>query len=128
VAPRGFSERPGWAYSCGYDGMRLPAVWVRTRVRGTQGRTTFTEQTPGHGRSGGALFDAETGYLIGVVQGYTLERPPVGLYASLGSVHAFLDRHGYGHVAGGRSGPPPPAGPGVHVPRVDPAPARPGLL
>src|SRR5262245_36106411 len=31
VAPRGFKGPLGWSYSCGYDGMRLPAVWTRTR-------------------------------------------------------------------------------------------------
>jgi hypothetical protein len=126
VAPRGFAGS-GWAYSCGYDGMRQPATRVLTRVRGTQGPTTFTEQTPWHGRSGGALFDAETGYLVGVVQGYTVERHPVGLYASLASVHAFLDRHGYGRAPGGsaKGNPPLPAGPGASGRGDVPAPARP---
>jgi hypothetical protein len=128
VAPRGFNEPVTWAYSCGYDGMRLPAVWARTRIHGSQGLTTFTQQPPGHGRSGGALFDTRTGQLVGVVQGYTLERPPVGLYASLASIHAFLDRSGFGRVVGDvepRGGPPMTAGPGVSGRRDDPAPARP---
>ncbi|HMC64351.1 MAG TPA: serine protease [Gemmataceae bacterium] len=128
VAPRGFNGPLTWAYSCGYDGMQLPAVWARTRIRGSQGQTTFTEQTPGHGRSGGALFDAGTGYLVGVVQGYTLERPPVGLYASLTSIHAFLDRNGFGRVLGDaepRGSLPEAAGPGASGRRDDPAPARP---
>ena len=128
VAPRGFNEPVTWAYSCGYDGMRLPAVWARTRIHGSQGLTTFTQQPPGHGRSGGALFDTRTGQLVGVVQGYTLERPPVGLYASLASIHAFLDRSGFGRVVGDvepRGGPPMTAGPGASGRRDDPAPARP---
>src|SRR5262249_11371472 len=83
VAGRGAPGLPAWAYSCGYDGMRLPAAWALTRVRGGDGPTTFTEQRPEHGRSGGALFDARTGQLVGVVQGYTLTRTPVGVYASL---------------------------------------------
>ena len=102
VAPRRSSAAPVWAYSCGYDGMKLPATRVLTRVRESQGQTTFTEKIPGHGRSGGALLDADTGCLIGVVQGYTVERPPIGLYASLGSIHAFLERNGYGRVLGMR--------------------------
>ena len=108
--------------------MRLPAVWARTRTRGSQGLTTFTEQTPGHGRSGGGLFDARTGCLVGVVQGYTLERPPVGLYASLSSIHEFLDRHGFGRVLGNlepRGGPSDAAGSGPSGLRGGPDPARP---
>src|SRR5262249_48803493 len=78
VAPRGFKVAKGSASSCGYDGMRLPAACVLTRVLGSAHGTTFTEKLPGHGRSGGALLEAKTGYLIGIVQGYTVEKPAVG--------------------------------------------------
>jgi len=124
VAPRGGGP-VGRAWSVGYDGMRLPAVCVPTRLRGGDGATTFTHETPRPGRSGGALLDG-TGRLIGVVQGYTLERPSVGLYVSLGRVHAFLGSHGYGRLidAGARREALPPAGPGAGAPAM-PVPARP---
>lgn len=130
VAPKA-SAASSWAYSCGYDGMKLPATQALTRVRDSQGQTTFTEKIPGHGRSGGALFDADSGQLIGVVQGYTVERPSIGIYASLGSIHTFLERNGYGRVlapaaapASGenqRSRPFPPAG--LTTPDFCPAPS-----
>jgi hypothetical protein len=127
LAPRG--TRTVTAYSCGYDAMRLPAVCQFTRVLDSKGPTTVTERAPGHGRSGGALFDADSGCLVGVVQGYTVERRPVGLYASLDGIHTFLTRHGYGRVlgdtAGSASSPSPAAGPGAGGRPPAPAPARP---
>ncbi len=71
VAKEGF--RPGKnLWSCGYDEMRWPITKKRATILFSQGTTTYTEERPWHGRSGGGLSDGDARLLIGVVQGYEL--------------------------------------------------------
>lgn len=93
VAPPGY--RPSSAVlSIGYDGMRWPPQQRTATLLGTNGRTTYTRETPWHGRSGGALLDRQSGYLIGVVQGYEVGGQRRGMYVSHQTVLTFLGRPG----------------------------------
>jgi hypothetical protein len=95
VAPAGFV--PGHnLLSVGYDGMRLPATRDPVTLLFSTATTTFTRQRPGHGRSGGALLDLDSGYLIGVVQGYEIEGQRRGLYVSHAAILRFLARQRIG--------------------------------
>jgi hypothetical protein len=78
--------------SVGYDEMRTPATVKTATITRTMGKLTFTQEKPWHGRSGGALLDAETGYLIGVVQGYELLPGGRGIYSSHQAIIKFLRR------------------------------------
>jgi hypothetical protein len=106
VAPVGPPDmRPGACWSVGYDDMRLPARVRPARVAGSAGRwgeITLTYERPWHGRSGGALIDQGTGYLVGVVSAYEgpsnrAERHPPfhGVYVSHRAILRFLRHHGY---------------------------------
>jgi hypothetical protein len=97
IAPAG--HRPARLISAGYDEMHWPATVKAAHSVGGDARHTYTRERPWHGRSGGGLIDAESGYLVGVVSGYT--GPPahvevypgqVGIYVSHESVLAFIGR------------------------------------
>jgi hypothetical protein len=89
VAPAG--HVPGaHVLSIGYDEMRWPAQQAPATLLGTAGATTYTRERPVPGRSGGALLDADRGWLIGVVQGYETTGPRRGMYVSHAAVLRFL--------------------------------------
>jgi len=101
VAPAG--HQPRLAISAGYDDMTWPATVRLATILRTGARDTMTRERPWHGRSGGGLIDAETGYLIGVVSGYTgpKNRQEVypgstGVYVSHEAVLRFLQKHASG--------------------------------
>lgn len=108
VAPAG--HRPGRVVSAGYDDMIWPATVRTAHITGSNGLVTYTRERPWHGRSGGGLLDAEKGYLIGVVSGYTgpsardkasfAEVYPgaSGIYVSHEAVIKFLKRYNSGHA------------------------------
>jgi hypothetical protein len=81
---------PTHLLSVGYDGMRLPAIQTSAHLLSQSGSTTYTVERPGHGRSGGALLDLDTGCLVGVVQGYEVTGWRRGMYVSLNEIHRFL--------------------------------------
>ncbi len=90
VAPLGFVPATA-LLSVGYDEMKTPATRRTATLLGTSGNTTYTREKPWHGRSGGALIDTRTGYLVGVVQGYTVEpNGGKGMYVSLQAIQRFL--------------------------------------
>jgi hypothetical protein len=96
--------------SVGYDEMRWPVTERTATALFTAGGVTWTHEAPWHGRSGGALFDVEGGYLVGVVQAYEVPSPHRGLYVSLATIHEFLGGGAAGtHPALPR---PPPTAPG----------------
>lgn len=97
VAPKGF--KPGKnILSLGYDEMKWPVTQKSATLLGSQGNTTYTVEKPWHGRSGGALIDADSMVLIGVVQGYEVYPGNRGLYVSHDAILRFL--------AGVKGGPP----------------------
>ncbi len=98
-------HRPTRAISAGYDEMRItqdgrPSVVKWATLLGTTGNVTWTREIPWHGRSGGALIDADTGVLIGVVQGYEEGGNARGMYVSHQAIIQFL-------TAASRPGPVP---------------------
>jgi hypothetical protein len=97
VAPAGFN--PGACLSIGYDEMALPGQVRPASIVGYRAGFTYTKERPWHGRSGGALIDRNTGYLVGVVSGYTgprnhqeLDGVHRGVYASHHSILSFLKK------------------------------------
>lgn len=90
VAPAG--HRCTACLSVGYDNMRLPPQKRSANITGHQGHITWTREPPWHGRSGGALIDRSSGYLVGVVSGYVNPRSGPGVYASHGAILSFLGR------------------------------------
>lgn len=90
VAPPG--HRAGNLLSVGYDEMQVPAKVLPTHIVSLSPQVTYTRERPWHGRSGGALIDADAGYLIGVVQGYELSGPRRGMYVSHQAILRFLER------------------------------------
>jgi hypothetical protein len=87
--------------SVGYDGMRVPAVQAPARLLSQIGLTTYTVERPGHGRSGGALLDLDSGCLIGVVQGYEVTGWRRGMYVSHRAIVHFLsDSRGWDNEKG----------------------------
>jgi len=114
VAPvAGASFRPsGRLLSVGYDEMKTPATRQPASIVGSADRLTFTRERPWHGRSGGALLDADAGLLIGVVQGYETAPPWRGLYTSHAAIIRFLRQNGWKTVSSRQNtvgSPPPPA-------------------
>lgn len=89
VAPAG--HRPMRLLSVGYDAMRQPSTVRTATALSSQGTRTYTREIPSPGRSGGALMDAERGYLMGVVQGYELVAPRRGIYSSHEAILRFLE-------------------------------------
>ncbi len=93
VAPKGF--KPGQnIQSLGYDDLKWPLTVKSATILGTSGDTTYTAEKPWHGRSGGALIDADANVLIGVVQGYEVRPRSRGLYVSHDAILRFLAKHG----------------------------------
>lgn len=94
IAPAGFS--PSVCMSAGFDDMAFPGKWLPTHIVSRSGGYYYTREAPWHGRSGGGLIDARTGYLVGVCSGYTGQHSRnerargEGVYASLPSILAFL--------------------------------------
>ena len=115
VAPSGHA--PGsQLLSVGFDEMRWPATRKTARLwRGQPGETdvalNHTVERPWHGRSGGALLDLDTGYLIGVVSGYEVSGQRRGIYASHAAILRFLSAVGGGSVHGRDKYPASPQGP-----------------
>jgi hypothetical protein len=91
VAPAGF--QPGTCLSVGYDEMRFPAQVHLAHIVWSDRQMTYTLEKPWHGRSGGGLIDEQSGYLVGVVQGYEGWSSGRGIYVSHASVLSFLQRH-----------------------------------
>ncbi|MBI3406935.1 MAG: trypsin-like peptidase domain-containing protein [Planctomycetes bacterium] len=92
VAKRGY--KPGKNIrSLGYDEMKWPITDKTANILGSSGDTTYTVEKPWHGRSGGALVDADASLLIGVVQGYEVYPNSRGLYVSHDAILRFLDKH-----------------------------------
>lgn len=97
VAPSGF--QPGPCLSGGFDDMKFPGEYRLANIieRSPDGYY-YTREAPWHGRSGGGLIDARTGYLVGVCSGYTGQHSRneaargKGVYAGLPSILAFLRR------------------------------------
>jgi Trypsin-like peptidase domain len=91
VAPQG--HVPGRRLlSVGYDEMRVPARERPATILVNTGSITFTRERPWHGRSGGALLDLDSGYLIGVVSGYEVTGQRRGIYVAHAAILRFLDR------------------------------------
>jgi len=123
IAPRAAGQCKV-ALSVGYDEMKWP---MTERPATVLTRMTETRERPWHGRSGGALIN-EAGHLVGVCHGYSgprardatrggtgtkpnfaeVARGGAGIYVSHETIVAFLDRSGYGWLAGGDAGAPPP--------------------
>jgi hypothetical protein len=85
-------HRPGNLLSVGYDEMQVPAKVLPAHVVSLSPQVTYTHERPWHGRSGGALIDADAGTLIGVVQGYELSGSRRGMYVSHQAILHFLER------------------------------------
>lgn len=92
VAEPGFKPGPQ-IVSLGYDDMRWPITAKAATILFSLGNTTFTQEKPWHGRSGGGLIDVQARKLIGVVQGYELGPKGRGLYVSHQAVLSFLQKH-----------------------------------
>ena len=78
--------------SVGYDQMQVPARERPATILLNTGSITFTRERPWHGRSGGALLDLDSGYLIGVVSGYEVTGQRRGMYVAHAAIRRFLDR------------------------------------
>jgi hypothetical protein len=96
VAPAGFRPGPN-ILSCGYDNMKLPGSGpqaYRATILSSDQDTTYTREKPWHGRSGGALIDADAGYVIGVVGGYETKNGGRGIYASHAAILRLMIKAG----------------------------------
>lgn len=76
-------------WSVGYDEMRRPPQVRPARIVAVEDGRYLTDTRPWHGRSGGALLEARTGYLIGVVTAYRGQKGPRGPRGPLGSDPLF---------------------------------------
>jgi hypothetical protein len=104
--------------------MRFPAVVRLATITGTTATNTFTKEPPVEGRSGGALVDARSGQLVGVVVAYNTnarrERLS-GVYTSHAAILRFLARSAPEAIGGAYS--PRPYAPGpARPPYRSPAP------
>lgn len=93
VAWEGWHEWNHRLLSVGYDEMKQPATMKQAHILKEEHDVYFTREKPWHGRSGGALIDLDSGYLVGVVSGY--ENPykspnTRGVYVSLPAIQKFL--------------------------------------
>lgn len=107
VAPP--DHHPGRLVSCGYDEMKpsapgMPQVY-QAHVVEVSGKTTFTQERPWPGRSGGGLIDVDNGYLCCVATGYEVVGRRRGIYVRLAAVQQFLTAHGYGWLISGSEEP-----------------------
>jgi hypothetical protein len=101
VAPA--TSKPRECWSVGFDEMRIPPQCRPAKILRQEGNRYITDSRPWHGRSGGALIDKQSGYLVGVVSAYTgpsnhQEYDPRGngIYVSLSAIHRFLANAGVG--------------------------------
>lgn len=83
VAPAGF--RASLSVSVGYDEMKWPA---KQRQAHALTASLLTTERPWHGRSGGALIDQRTGYLVGVVSGYSGPRTKQEIVRGANGIYA----------------------------------------
>jgi hypothetical protein len=81
--------------SVGYDEMRVPSTKQACTLLFTSQGIFFTRERPWHGRSGGALLDLDTGYVVGVVSGYETTPPYAGIYVSQTAIRQFLESRGW---------------------------------
>jgi hypothetical protein len=81
--------------SVGYDEMRVPSTKQACTLLFTSQGIFFTRERPWHGRSGGALLDLDTGFVVGVVSGYETSPPYAGIYVSQTAIRQFLERQGW---------------------------------
>lgn len=79
----------GRCLSVGYDEGRRPPQVREARIARDEGARILTNARPWHGRSGGALLDADTGYLVGICSGYEGGRGPRGPRGPRGSDPLF---------------------------------------
>ena len=128
VAPPGHQPQ-GECWSVGFDEMRLPATVRPAQIIGQEGHDYLTDRRPWHGRSGGALIEKRTGYLIGVTSGYTGPKNraeifpgSAGIYVSLPAIQGFLQTAGY--ASGGSQREPFPSTPRLQLPIQRSAPFR----
>lgn len=101
VAPVGHKGIGADCWSIGFDEMRFPVTQKPAKIVGAWGNNYKTDSRPWHGRSGGALIEKRTGYLLGVVSAYTDPRNHAdyhpgehGIYVSLPAIHRFLAKAG----------------------------------
>jgi hypothetical protein len=87
--PVGSYEPDRVCYSVGYDEMRRPPQVRPARIVAREGSRYLTDTRPWHGRSGGALIEARTGYLVGVVTAYQGGKGPRGPRGPLGADPLF---------------------------------------
>ena len=81
--------------SVGYDEMRVPSTQQTCTLLFVSQGNFFTRERPWHGRSGGALLDLDTGYVVGVVSGYETTPPFAGIYVSQTAIRQFLESKGW---------------------------------
>lgn len=116
VAPPGHRPDPD-CWSAGFDELKFPAHCRPAKIVGAHDANSYlTDARPWHGRSGGALIEKKTGYVVGVVSGYSMSpqeaamamrnpkymRPQAaeyaqnahGSYASLSAIHDILVQAG----------------------------------
>jgi hypothetical protein len=84
----------GHLLSVGYDEMQTPATIRSAHICALAGERIFTREKPWHGRSGGALLDPDSGYTVGVVQGYEVAPWGRGIYCSHQAIVKFLRGRG----------------------------------
>lgn len=85
--------------SMGFDSMQYPAQVRPARIQKADQFLYWTDSRPWHGRSGGALIEKSTGYLVGVCHAYTgpknhaeFHQGANGLYINHTQVYNFLIR------------------------------------
>lgn len=85
--------------SMGFDSMQYPAQVRNAKIMKTDSTLFWTDARPWHGRSGGALIERSTGYLVGVCHAYTgpknhaeFHQNSNGLYINHAQVYNFLIR------------------------------------
>jgi Trypsin-like peptidase domain len=99
IGPVSLQARDCW--SVGFDELKMPAVCRPATIVDVRGGDVLTDARPWHGRSGGALIDKRTGYLVGVCSSYSGPRDHAeyrpgchGVYVSLPTIRTFLSQAG----------------------------------